>query len=251
MAKKENTIISFEKFLKTYPGSHYEKEANARLEYAAFQTFEKGSIDDCNYYMTKFQSGYYLSEAQSRKEELVEENTYKIAVTKGSIPECNHYLAKYKNGKYVREVETRKNVIYAEMKEDSIYNQSKNGGIEDCNYYLANYPSGKYVQTVEAKKEKLTKEVEEELNSYNKLLNSTSVADMQRHLAAFPNGNHKAEVKKMIEPLLYKAAVEADWYTEYETYIKICPDGSNIEKVTQRLEFRKYSYCKDKSRLSL
>ncbi|MBK7030952.1 MAG: hypothetical protein IPH45_17875 [Bacteroidales bacterium] len=60
---------------------------------------------------------------------------------------------------------------------------------------------------------------------------------MQRHLAAFPNGNHKAEVKKMIEPLLYKAAVEADWYTEYETYIKICPDGSNIEKVTQRLEF--------------
>jgi len=59
-AKKVNTITSYESFLNKYPGSHYEKEGTARLEFAAYQTFEKGSIDDCMYYMSRFPSGFFL-----------------------------------------------------------------------------------------------------------------------------------------------------------------------------------------------
>jgi len=280
-AKKVNTITSYESFLKKYPGSHYEKEATARLEFAAYQTFEKGNINDCKYYLTRFPTGLFLKEAQDRKEELVEENAYKSAVASGTLPECDRYLSNYRNGKFTKEVEAKKTEIYAKMeetayknaittgsllecdrylsnyrngkytskieakkteiyavmKEDSIYNQTKNGGIAECENYQAIYPSGKYIQTVVAKKEKLKQEVREELNSYNNAVSSNNIDEMKHYLSAYPNGNHRAEVLKKVEPVFYNAAIKADWYTEYETYIKFCPDGSNISKVTQRLEF--------------
>ncbi len=236
-AKKVNTVSSYDGFLKKYPGSHYEKEANARLEYAAYQAFEKGNLDDCNYYMTRFPSGLFLKEAQSRKAVLVEENLYKNAIAVSSLFACDRYLSTYPNGKYASKVEAEKIKIYAVMKEDSIYNLAKNGELDQCNNYLATYPAGKYIKTVQEKKDKLDREVMKELNAYNKVVSSNDISEMKSYLSGYPNGNHRVNVQQMIEPLLYKAAIEADWYTEYETYLKFCPEGSNIAKITQRLEF--------------
>jgi len=210
-AKTENTISSYEKFIKNYPDSNFTNKAQVLLENAIFeQTKSKDTVEAYDKYINKYPSGKFIKIIK----ELREESLYKALVKRDIYGYFDKYESIYPSGSYISNA---KHLI---------------------NEYISSYPSGKYISKVKKLKEDLTYKIAKfqyTIESYDSYLNN------------YPDGKYFTEVKMLKEELkqfinsipkdLYKAIAFLDILKNKRKRAYCKPKGKY--ETTKKYESRK------------
>ena len=155
-ANNQHTKNAYNKFISYFPNSKYveqarqgiqeieEAEAIAR-ENEAYNKAINGDISDCDNYLSTYPNGRYVSDVQTKKQQLLDDKELAVYNTAkdGDEDDCNAYLTAYPSGKYVSEVKERK--LYLQVK----YSDK----IAELNKYLNRYPNGQYYSDIKQKKD--------------------------------------------------------------------------------------------------
>ncbi|MFN8239432.1 MAG: hypothetical protein U0X39_01615 [Bacteroidales bacterium] len=208
-AKSENTVPAYKKFLADFPGNHYLKETNSRIEDILYLNAIRGTETDCRKYLLEPDFKKYRTLIEKRYSE-IEDNAYHSAQN-GTSTDCESYLSRFDNGKYQTQVKKLKasKIKYADSTD---YQKAMAGTISDCEFYLSKYPDGIYRnQIIEEKNNKI-----EQAMYFSARDGDYSQCD--RYLELYPDGKFIQEViglrtKKFLEEegVVYTKIKEGDY----------------------------------------
>ncbi|MBF0350324.1 MAG: hypothetical protein HQM11_04800 [SAR324 cluster bacterium] len=144
-AKQQNTITSYEDFIRNYPDSEFSSEASQLLDKAWFeQAKHQHTKDAYQRYLKQFPQGHYVQDVQN----LIEQWLFEQVQTLHTREVCDQYLEQYPRGKYVAEVNEIKETILIqfarEQKKPSPYL-----------LYLKEFPQGKFLNEAMREMEEL------------------------------------------------------------------------------------------------
>lgn len=138
-AQKNNTIESYQVFVRDYPNSEFNIEAEQKLVELEYRKVEReNTIDGYKYFLENYKQNKFTVEATN----CLMIHEFEIARTDNTVDAYREFMKKYpKSETFYESAKSRMNkIIYSEFKTANIKNN-----IKDYEVFIKNYPESNYV----------------------------------------------------------------------------------------------------------
>jgi outer membrane protein assembly factor BamD (BamD/ComL family) len=198
----QNTLYSYENYLRNYPNGDYVIQARDRIEElkkeieidnAWLRAKNENSISGFKTFLTLYPNSRYGYNAKSYIKNLEEEIAWKLALEKNSIESYAIYMNSYPNGKFdsiaKASIEKRREEKYVlPIWNETILKNSYKSYLD----FFEKYPNSSYAKAAEEKMKSIENKDWDNTRRFNTIKSYTD------YMKKYPNGEHFKSAEKAI-----------------------------------------------------